>query len=50
MTWADACEKFNRYTRTVIDASHARAIVDAVADLENQNDMARVAGLLAKRK
>lgn len=50
MTWQDACEKFNRYTRTVIDASHARAIVDAVADLENQNDMARVAGLLAKRK
>jgi 2-methylcitrate dehydratase PrpD len=50
MSWADACEKFNRYTRTLIDASQARAIVDAVGDLENQNDMVRIAGLLAKAR
>jgi 2-methylcitrate dehydratase PrpD len=48
LTWADACEKFSRYTRTLIDAPQARAIIDAVADLENQSDMARIATLLAK--
>ena len=48
LNWADACEKFNRYTRTLIGAPQAKAIVDAVADLENQSDMARIATLLAK--
>ncbi len=48
LTWADACEKFSRYTRTLIGASQAHAIIDAVADLENQNDMANIATLLAK--
>ena len=48
LTWADACEKFSRYTRTLIGAPQAKAIIDAVADLENQSDMARIATLLAR--
>jgi 2-methylcitrate dehydratase PrpD len=48
LTWPDACEKFTRYTRTLIEEPQARAIVDAVADLENQSDMARIATLAAK--
>ena len=47
LTWADACEKFSRYTRTIIGAVQANAIMDAVADLETQSDMATVATLLA---
>jgi 2-methylcitrate dehydratase PrpD len=49
LTWADACEKFSRYTRTLIGAPQATAIMDAVADLENQSDMAHIATLLANR-
>jgi 2-methylcitrate dehydratase PrpD len=48
LTWDDVCEKFSRYTRTVVGASQAKAIMDAVADLENQGDMARIASLAAK--
>ena len=49
LTWADACEKFSRYTRTLIGESQARSIMDAVGDLENQGDMARIATLVASR-
>ncbi|HET7158685.1 MAG TPA: hypothetical protein VFI62_06795, partial [Burkholderiales bacterium] len=48
LTWSDACEKFTRYTRTLIAESQAKAIMDAVVDLEKQSDMARVASLLGK--
>lgn len=48
LTWPDACEKFTRYTRTLISANQARAIIDAVSGLENQNDMAVIAELTAK--
>jgi 2-methylcitrate dehydratase PrpD len=48
LTWTDACEKFSRYTRTVIGEGQAKAIIDAVADLENQSDMARIAAPVAK--
>jgi 2-methylcitrate dehydratase PrpD len=48
LTWEDACEKFSRYTRTFIGEAQAKAIMDAVADLDNQSDMARIAMLLAK--
>ena len=48
LSWADACEKFARYTRTLIGAAQTGAIMDAVADLENQGDMARIAALVAK--
>jgi 2-methylcitrate dehydratase PrpD len=47
LTWADACEKFSRYTRTLVGEPQARAIMDAVADLENESDMARIAALVA---
>jgi 2-methylcitrate dehydratase PrpD len=47
LTWDGACEKFGRYTRSIIGASQATAIMDAVADLENQRDMARIAELVA---
>jgi 2-methylcitrate dehydratase PrpD len=48
LTWEDACEKFSRYTRTLIGDAQARSIMDAVGDLENQSDMARVAAWVAK--
>ena len=48
LTWADACEKFRRYTRSIVGAAQANAIMDAVADLDNQSDMGRIASLLAK--
>jgi len=48
LTWEDACEKFSRYTRTLIGERQAKAIMDAVGDIENQGDMARIASLVAK--
>jgi 2-methylcitrate dehydratase PrpD len=48
LTWTDVCEKFGRYTQTLIDATRARALMNAVADLENQSDMGRIASLLTK--
>lgn len=48
LTWNDACEKFSRYTKTLIGAAQAKAIMDAVGDLENQGDMARIAIVAAK--
>ncbi len=48
LTWPDACEKFSRYTRTLIGEPQARSIMNAVADLENESDMARIAALLAR--
>ena len=49
MTWQDACEKFGRYTRSIIGTQQAQAIMDAIADMENQSDMARIAALISKR-
>jgi 2-methylcitrate dehydratase PrpD len=49
LTWSDACEKFSRYTRTLIGEPQASAIIDAVGDLEHQRDMASIAELLEKR-
>jgi 2-methylcitrate dehydratase PrpD len=48
LTWEDACEKFGRYTRTIIDARQAQDIIAAVAGLERQDDMGRIAALTAK--
>ena len=48
LTWDDACEKFSRYTRTLIGEAQARAIVQAVGELESQTDMGRIAALTAK--
>jgi 2-methylcitrate dehydratase PrpD len=48
LTWPDACEKFTRYTRTLIGTQQAQAIIDAVSKLESESDMANIAALLAK--
>jgi hypothetical protein len=50
MTWADACEKFRRYTQPFIVDTHANAIIDAVAALDrgDQAHVKQVARLTAK--
>lgn len=48
LTWNDACEKFSRYTKSLIGTTQAQAIMDVVGDLENQNDMARIASVAAR--
>ena len=50
LTWPDACEKFSRYTRTLVGEAQAKAIMDAVGDLENRRDMGSIAMLVAKRQ
>lgn len=49
LSWEDACEKFTRYTRKLIGEPQATAIMQAVADLERQDDMGRIAVRAAKR-
>jgi 2-methylcitrate dehydratase PrpD len=49
-TWAEAGEKFRRYTASILGAPQAAAIVDAVGGLEGATDMAEIAGLLAQRR
>ena len=46
-TWDDACEKFRRFTRSVLPAPRAAAIIEAVAGLEAQPDVAVIARLVA---
>jgi 2-methylcitrate dehydratase PrpD len=46
-TWDEACEKFRRYTASVLEAPRATAIVDAVGQLERVRDVAAVARLVA---
>src|SRR6266545_5403584 len=41
-TWAEAVEKFGRYTATVGGGQRAKAIMDAVSGLEQGGDMANV--------
>ena len=47
-TWDEGCEKFRRYTASVISAQRATAIVDAVGDLEHAADMGGIARLVAR--
>jgi 2-methylcitrate dehydratase PrpD len=46
-TWDDACEKFRRYSRSIVSADRAAAIVDAVGRLERIDDVADLARLTA---
>jgi 2-methylcitrate dehydratase PrpD len=46
-TWDDACEKFRRFTRSVLSAPRAEAIIEAVGGLEAQDDVAEIARLVA---
>jgi 2-methylcitrate dehydratase PrpD len=48
LDWDDACEKFARYTRAIIDEPKARSIMEAVAGLEQQDDVGCIARLTAK--
>jgi 2-methylcitrate dehydratase PrpD len=46
-TWAEACEKFQRYTASIVGPPQATAIIDAVGGLERATDMADVVRLVA---
>jgi len=46
-TWDEICEKFRRYTASIITAPEAVALIDAVGRLEQVTDMAEVARLIA---
>src|SRR5262249_61778086 len=45
--WPEACEKFGRYTASMLGAPRATAIIDAVKALERASNMADVARLVA---
>jgi 2-methylcitrate dehydratase PrpD len=47
-TWDEACEKFRRYTRSIVDPQRATTIVEAVGRLEQVADMASLARLVAR--
>jgi 2-methylcitrate dehydratase PrpD len=46
-TWDEVCEKFRRYTGSIVGAPRATAVIDAVGGLERAADMADVARLVA---
>jgi 2-methylcitrate dehydratase PrpD len=48
LRWDDACEKFTRYTRGLIGEAQEKALMSAIADLENRPDVAELARLLRK--
>ena len=45
-TWDDACEKFQRYTRSIVPAPRAASIIDAISRLETTPDLSTLAPLL----
>jgi 2-methylcitrate dehydratase PrpD len=47
-SWAEICEKFQRYTASVVKVSQARALIDLVGRLEQVTDMADVAELVSR--
>ena len=47
-TWAEVCDKFRRYTASMVSARQATALIDAVGALEQVDDMAEVAQLMAR--
>jgi 2-methylcitrate dehydratase PrpD len=47
-TWAEACEKFRRYTASILSARQATTIIDAVGGLEQVANMADIARLVAR--
>jgi len=46
-TWDEACEKFRRFTRSVLPAPRAEAIIEAVAGLEAQPDVSAIGPLVS---
>jgi 2-methylcitrate dehydratase PrpD len=47
-TWTEACEKFRRFTRSMLSESRATALVEAVGRLERLPDLSEVGALLAR--
>jgi 2-methylcitrate dehydratase PrpD len=47
-SWNEACEKFRRYTASMLAAPRAMAIIDAVGDLERLADVGDIARLVAR--
>jgi 2-methylcitrate dehydratase PrpD len=47
-TWDESCEKFRRYTASILDTQRATTIIDSVGGLEQVADMADVARLVAR--
>jgi 2-methylcitrate dehydratase PrpD len=47
-TWAEACEKFGRYTASLLGAPQSAAIVDAVSGLEKSPDVSELARLVGQ--
>jgi 2-methylcitrate dehydratase PrpD len=47
-TWPEICEKFRRYTATVVAEAQATAIIDVVGRLETVADMAEIGELLSR--
>ena len=48
-TWDEICEKFRRYTSSIVDAQRPMAIIDAVGHLDRVTDVAEVAELIASK-
>src|SRR5690606_9813573 len=48
LDWSGACEKFGRYTDGIIGERQARALMTAIAELEQQDDVGRIAALAAR--
>ena len=46
-TWDDACDKFRRYTKSILSEQQAMTIIDAITGLEQVADMTSVAALVA---
>ena len=47
-TWDEVCEKFRRYTATILGAPQAASLIDAVGRLEQVADMADIVQLIAR--
>src|SRR5262249_60343396 len=45
-TWDDVCDKFQRFTASIISIRQATALVEAVSNLEQAADMATIAQLV----
>ena len=47
-TWEEVCDKFRRYTAAIISTGQATGLIDALGALEQVDDMAAVAQLIAR--
>jgi 2-methylcitrate dehydratase PrpD len=49
-TWDDACEKFRRYTRSLLDSGRAETIIEAVGRLEKAGDVVEITTAVEGRR